>query len=584
MHKDEGLDLSNVISFNLDEYYPIQPDSLQSYHRFMWDNFFSHVNIPKENVHIPDGTIARGDVDRFCRDYELAIAEAGGIDLILLGIGRTGHIGFSEPGSAISSLTRMVVLDEITRQDAASDFFGEDNVPHEAITMGVKTILECKEIILMATGEKKAAIVRRAVEGAMSDDVPASYLQTHAQASFFCDAAASADLTRVKTPWLVGEVTEWPKSLAMAAVIWLCHETGKAIHSLSKKDFQIHHLHALVHAYNHDVDTLCLEVFNELSSRILQKMPTGEKVVVFSPHPDDDVICMGGLMSQMVRNQCDIVPVYCTNGSVAVFDADLLRHLRFVEMSCKQLLGDGSDAVAAGVRKTIDEVTEFMANKKAGEIDTIRIQNLKAHIRYTEAQKAVEVLGVPASNTRFMDLPFYQTGTVQKKPISDKDVQITLELLRKEKPSLVFVAGDLSDPHGTHRMCYFAIREALRLYTEECGGGVGASPGKKAKKAAPTPTAPAVWLYRGAWIEYAVHETDVFLPLSAADLARKIDSIYCHESQKDRAAFPGTDEREFWERARDRNTDTAAKLNELGLPEFHAVECFVKVEPDNLPM
>nr|BCX01057.1 MAG: glucosamine-6-phosphate deaminase [Bacteroidota bacterium] len=556
LHREEGVDFSNVVTFNLDEYYPMHPDSLQSYHRFMRENLFDHLNIPPEQIFIPRGDLPREAIEEHCQWYERMIRKYGGLDLVLLGIGRSGHIGFNEPGSDRSTRTRLVVLDEITRKDAASDFFGAENVPREAITMGVGTILEAREVILMATGEHKAAIIQRAVEGEVSRQVPASFLQEHPNAFVYVDAAAAAELTRVKTPWLVMEV-DWDDMLAKRAVIWLSRQVDKPILHLEGADFYNHHLHALVHRYG-DVDRLCLRVFEDLRSRIYypDRLPRKKRIVVFSPHPDDDVISMGGTLRKLVENQNSVVVAYMTNGSVAVFDNDVRRHLRFMEMASEVLAMEAE--VRERLRREKERIFDFFRRKRPGEVDLPEIQRLKAYIRYSEAIAALETIGLGPEAARFLDMPFYRTGQVRKLPISQADVEIVLDLLREQEPHEIFVAGDLSDPHGTHRMCYRAIMAALEVY--EAAGH----------------NRPRVWLYRGAWQEWGIEEADVFVPMSKSELEWKIEAIFKHESQKDRAMFPGAyDDREFWQRARDRNQGTARELDRLGLPAFYAVEAFV---------
>ncbi len=574
MHQVEELDFSNVVTFNLDEYFPMDPESLQSYHRFMEENLFQHVNIPEENIHIPRGDIPREEVERHCLEYEHAIEKAGGIDLMLLGIGRSGHVGFNEPGSGPHTRTRMIILDEITRKDAASDFFGEENVPQEAITMGVGTILDADEIVLMATGEHKAPIVQRAVEEPPTREVTASYLQKHANATFYLDRAAAGELTREKTPWVVMEV-EWNKQRAKRAVIWLSRKLDKAIPRLEAADYYRNHLHGLVHQYDH-VDDLAREVFEDLRQRITysEGLASDERIIVFSPHPDDDVISMGGMLDKLVANGNDVTVAYMTNGSVAVFDADVRRYLRFFEMSAEAL--DVTDALASFEQRK-DEITNFLETKDPGEVDIPEVQTLKAHIRYGEAIAGIEVMGLDGTHARFLDMPFYRTGRVRKDPISEADVEVVRSLLEEVEPTHIFVAGDLSDPHGTHRMCYQAIKKALQAYNASSVESTATGDGMpEPDDAASTPDQPLVWLYRGAWQEWPIHEADVFAPLSKADLNRKVEAIFKHESQKDRAMFPGAyDEREFWERARDRNRDTADTLNQLGLPEFYAAEAFV---------
>ena len=602
MH-EEGLDFSNVVTFNLDEYHPMDPKSLQSYHRYMEENFFDHVNIPEAQINIPRGDIPRDQVEQHCLEYEHAIEKAGGIDLMLLGIGRSGHVGFNEPGASRHTRTRMIILDEITRKDAASDFFGEENVPQEAITMGVGTILDADEIILMATGEHKAPIVQQAVEEPPTSDVTASYLQEHPNASFYLDRPAAGELTRVKTPWLVRDV-DWNKQRVEEAVVWLSRKLNKAIPRLEAADFYRNRLHSLVHRFDH-VDDLCRRVFEDLRQRIRysEALPEDERIIVFSPHPDDDVISMGGMLDKLVSNGNDVTTAYMTNGSVAVFDADVRRYLRFMDLSRDVLDVDG----AFDSRK--ESIESFFDEKEPGEVDTDEVQQLKAHIRYGEAIAAIEVMGLGEDNARFLDMPFYKTGRVRKDPIGEADVDVVYDLLTDVRPTQVFVAGDLSDPHGTHRMCYKAIKEALERYRDAAaskdlptgdalpdsdaseddradsasesasGTDLAATGREKGGEESPARTpqdGPLVWMYRGAWQEWDIAEADVFVPITKADLDQKVEAIFKHESQKDRAMFPGAyDEREFWERARDRNRGTADTLNALGLPEFYAAEAFV---------
>jgi glucosamine-6-phosphate deaminase len=446
-------------------------------------------------------------------------------------------------------------------------------VPQEAITMGVGTILDCDEIILMATGEHKAPIVRQAVEEPPTREVTASYLQDHPNATFYLDRAAAGELTREKTPWRVREV-DWTDQKAKRAVIWLSKTQDKPIPRLEASDYYQNQLHSLVHRYDH-VDDLAREVFEDLRQRITyrENLISDERVIVFSPHPDDDVISMGGMLDKLVANDNDLSVAYMTNGSVAVFDADVRRYLRFVDLSGETL--GMSEEDLSGFYDRCDEIETFLAEKDPGEVDLPELQTLKAHIRYGEAIAAIEVMGLDGDHAEFLDMPFYKTGRVRKDPISEADVEVVYDLLTEVEPTHVFVAGDLSDPHGTHRMCYKAIKEALEQYNQDAappsGDGVPADDAPAGSR-----PQPLVWLYRGAWQEWPIHEADVFVPLSKADLDRKVEAIFKHESQKDRAMFPGAyDDREFWERARDRNRDTADMMNGLGLPEFYAAEAFV---------
>ena len=572
MHRQEGLSFQNVVTFNLDEYVPMAPGALQSYHRFMRENLLDHVDVPASQVHIPRGDLAPDETEAYTAEYERAIAQAGGIDLLLLGIGRSGHVGFNEPGATPADRTRLVVLDEITRKDAASDFFEERYVPRQAITMGVGTILDARELILIATGEHKAPIIRRAVEGEPTSQVPATYLQLHPNATVYVDRAAASELTREKTPWLVRRV-DWTPEAAKRAVIWLSRETGTAILRLDATHFHRHGLHTLANVPG-GVDALCRRVFEDLRQRVIypDAVPSQTRVVVFSPHPDDDVISMGGMLHALAQNGNDVTVAYMTNGSVAVFDDDVRRHLRFVERTREVLAPEAGEALTARVAETL----EVLDAKRPAQVDAPEVQRLKASIRYTEAIAGIEVVGLDASAARFLDLPFYQTGQVRKNPVSQADVEIVRTLLEETRPDHLFVAGDLSDPHGTHRMCYQAIDQALRLYNEQ-PDALATSASGAAADGAPDPR-PLVWLYRGAWQEWEIDRADTFLPLSKAELDLKIEAIYKHESQKDRALFPGAyDDREFWQRARDRNVGTAQALEALGLPAFYAAEAFVTV-------
>ena len=549
MHRGDGLDFSDVVTFNLDEYYPMKPDSIHSYHRFMRENLFNHINVRAENIHIPRGDISRAEVDDECEAYEAAIGNAGGIDLQILGIGKTGHIGFNEPGSGSDSRTRRISLDTVTRRDAAGDFFGEDNVPTEAITMGVATIMEAKEIALVATGEHKAAVIRRAVEGEPDPDVAATYLQQHPNAVFYVDFAAAADLTRFRTPWVLGEV-KWTREKEIDAVIWLSETTSKSVLKLDENDYREHRLSPLLARYG-KAGPLNGAVFNALIAKIRgrSKLPTGKRVVVFSPHPDDDVISMGGMLNKLHQNRNEIVVAYQTSGNIAVFDHEVRRYADFLRR-----FGNDFDINDSRAGALIEEVEEFLNSKKVGETDAFPVQVMKRAIREAEAVSGIETFGMTRDQARFLNLPFYQTGKVRKDPIGPEDVRIVLDLLEEQKPELVFVAGDLSDPHGTHRMCLEAIQEALVQYS-------GAPP--------------ELWYYRGAWQEWEIAEADVLVPLSEDELRAKKSAIFKHQSQKDRAPFPGQDNREFWQRVEERNRNTAQRVDRLGLPEYFAMEAYV---------
>lgn len=551
LHK-AGLSFRNVITFNLDEYYPMPADSVHAYHRYMWENLFSHIDINPANVHLPPGTIARDHVDEACREYEAQISKAGGIDFQLLGIGKTGHIGFNEPGSGEKSRTRLVHLDNVTRKDAAADFFGENNVPREAITMGVATILAAREIAILATGEHKASIVRRAVEGEIDREVAATFLQRHENTTFYVDRAAAAELTRVATPWLLDEVA-WNSDLTIRAVTWLAMQTGTAILKLTQADYANNQLSSLVARYG-SPGAVNGEVFNKLGAKIRgkSKLPRNKRVICFSPHPDDDVISMGGILRKFVENENHIHVAYMTSGNIAVFDHDVRRHMDFLVR-----LHDERDLGGSETGRLATRIDAFLHEKHPGDVDIPEIQDIKRIIRESEAVSGIEVMGLTRANARFLNLPFYQTGKVKKDPIGPADVAIVASLLRELSPEIIFVAGDLSDPHGTHRMCKEAIDKAL---VEVYGGGSNR---------------PEVWLYRGAWQEWPVTEASWLVPMSQEELKLKIQAIFKHQSQKDSAPFPGQDEREFWQRVEQRNKQTAAQLDRLGLAEYFAMEAYV---------
>jgi glucosamine-6-phosphate deaminase len=587
LHKSEGLSFGNVITFNLDEYWPMDPGSLQSYRRFMQEYLFDHVDIDPARARVPDGTVAREGVAAFCEAYERAIRDAGGIDIQLLGVGRTGHIGFNEPGSPRDSRTRLITLDRVTRMDAASDFFGERNVPRRALTMGVGTILDARRILLLAFGEHKAGIVTRAVEGDITPSVAASFLQQHPNASFILDPAAGAELTRFKTPWLLGAVEDyglaWDTATTRRAVIWLARTAEKPILKLTDEDYNEHGLQELLTARAgarggaYDIN---IEVF-----RTLQKTITGwpggkprgtgvppatshdhrpeagatefpKRIIVFSPHPDDDVISMGGTFIRLCEQGHEVHVAYQTSGTIAVWDESALRHADFVR-EFAQAFPDIGRAVA----ERIDESVEaFIAKKTPGQIDSPELQKIKSLIRRTEARAGAKYSGVREDRIHFLDLPFYETGRVRKKPIGEADIRITTDLLEQVRPHQIYAAGDLSDPHGTHRVCLSVIllslaRLAGRDWMKSC----------------------TVWLYRGAWQEWGPDEIEMAVPLSPDEVVRKRMAIFKHESQKDRALFPGpSDTREFWQRAEDRNRATAKLYDKLGLAEYEAIEGFVR--------
>ena len=554
LHNEAGLDFSRVVTFNLDEYFPMQPTDAHSYRLWMQETLFKHINMKPENIHIPDGLTPVADVDDYCARYEQQIRRAGGIDLQILGIGRSGHIGFNEPGSTRHSRTRMVTLDPVTRRDAASDFFGEENVPQQALTMGVGTIMEARKVVIMAFGEHKAPIVRKAVEEDISDAVTASFLQKHNDTTFILDQAASGHLTPIRRPWTIGSVN-WTRNLIRRAVIWLSLSVKKGLLKLSDDDFREHELYELLREHG-PAHKLGRRVFDEMMETICTH-PAGEGTrktcLVFSPHPDDDVISMGGTIIRLVEQGHKVIIAYMTSGNIAVFDHDAWRFTDFV-CSFNELFGLGKDQsheMKLRVRESLDR-------KKPGESDSTEVLEIKKLIRETEARAGALAAGVPPEQLVFMNLRFYRTGTIAKAPIHPDDIQDIIGLFKNLQPDQIYVAGELSDPHGTHRTCAMAIYDAVRKVRAE----------RQLFE---------VWLYRGAWEEWEPHEIERVVPLSPSDLVRKKDAIFRHQSQKDKAMFPGgSDKREFWQRAEDRNFGTAKTYDSLGLPEFYALEGFVQ--------
>ena len=566
LHKEEGLSFENVITFNLDEYYPMDPNALQSYVKFMHEQLFNHIDIKPENIHIPEGTLSKTSVGDFCFSYEEKIDNYGGLDIQILGIGRTGHIGFNEPGSSSQSMTRLVNLDSITRMDAASDFFGEENVPIKAITMGVGTIMKARRIIIMAWGETKAGIVSQAIENSPSDNVPASYLQFHPNTSFILDAAAGSELSRKKIPWTLG-VIDWNPELTKRAVIWLCEKLKKPILKLTARDYGDHGMGDLI-IENDTAYNINIKVFNELQHTITgwpggkpdvddtyrpeRALPAKKKVIIFSPHPDDDVISMGGTFLRLVDQGHEVHVAYQTSGNIAVFDEEVVRFADFYVD-----LKNNYEDLPAKTNSLYKKVLQAINDKKSGEIDNDIVQNIKSLIRRGEAKAACRYVGIPDEHVHFLDMPFYETGAIEKKPIGDADIEIITKLITSIKPDQIYAAGDLSDPHGTHRVCLDAIFKSIESlkkssFMNNCW----------------------LWLYRGAWQEWSVEEIEMAVPLSPSEVLRKKKAIFKHQSQKDTAVFPGSDEREFWQRAADRNQETAKRYHQLGLAEYEAIEAF----------
>lgn len=562
IHKKENLSFRNVVVFSLDEFFPISPKEQQSRNWLIHESLLDHVDILPENIHIPDSTLPLDKVAAFCRDYEAKIEEYGGLDLLFLGTGVQGQLGFNEPGSYTNTRTRLVALGNESRQAVSSIFYGIDNVPRKAITMGLGTILKAKRIILMAWGEETATVIKDIVEGEENSATPATCLQKHPNIEVVVDEGASQELTRVKTPWLVGTCL-WPERFIRTAVLWLCRKVDKPILKLTYQDYIDNRLGQLLEATGQTYDMINIQVFNDLqhtisgwpggkpnaddSTRPERATPYPKRVLIFSPHPDDDVISMGGTFIRLIAQGHDVHVAYQTSGNIAVLDDIVLQTL--------------DTARECGFVDRYNEVQEIINNKKKGEAEPIELRRLKGSIRRAEAKAACRQMGLTdPSHVHFLNLPFYETGGVKKGLLTDKDIQIVVDLLREIKPHQIYAAGDLSDPHGTHRVCIEAVLAAMEVVQDE----------EWVKEC-------RLWLYRGAWQEWDLDMVDMAVPLSPDEVIQKRHAIYRHLSQKDIVPFPGEDKREFWQRAEERNQNTARLYDKLGMAEYQAIEVFVRL-------
>ncbi|RPG33923.1 MAG: glucosamine-6-phosphate deaminase [Muricauda sp. TMED12] len=561
LHREEGLSFQNVVTFNLDEYHPMERSNIQSYHYFMHQHLFDHVDISESNVHIPDGTVPSHKVQEYCKDYERKIEEAGGLDFQLLGIGRTGHIGFNEPGSHHNSATRDITLDHVTRIDAASTFKGVENVPRKAITMGIGTIKKAKRIVLLAWGQNKAEVIRETIEGKISSEVPATYLQEHENTTFVLDKEAAALLTRIDTPWLVRNC-DWTKDLTHKAVVWLSQKQEKPILQLTDKDYNDTGMSDLLSSEQSSYE-INIRTFNRLQHTITgwpggkpnaddtnrpeRAEPEKKKVIIFSPHPDDDVISMGGTFDRLVSQGHEVHIVYQTSGNIAVADHEVLKAAEVANL--------------IGPTEIFAQVTQDIKGKTDKDYDSVLVRKVKGSIRRSESYGATRYLGIPDSQVHFLDLPFYETGTIKKNPLGKEDIDMMMGIIEEIKPHQIYAAGDLADPHGTHRVCLEALFASLDIlkskpFMKECW----------------------VWLYRGAWHEWETHEIEMAVPMSPAQVLRKRKAIFFHQTQKDGVMFQGEDLREFWVRAEDRNKETALRYQSLGLASYAAMEAFVRYD------
>ena len=576
MHQNEGLSFKNVIAFNLDQYYPMDKDALQSYHYFMRKNLFEQTDIDPSNYHLPDGMIPKDKVKEHCVNYEKQIEDAGGLDLQILGIGVNGHIGFNEPGSGIYTKTRLITLDNSTRLANAYEFGNMSQVPRMAITMGISTILKSKKIILMAWGQTKAPVVKKAVEEDDTEDVPASLLQNHDDCTFVIDETCASELTRFKSPWLTGEC-EWTDSMMKRAVVNLALKLNKPVLSLTNNDYNDNGLSDLL-VEKGDAYEINLQVFYLLRDSITgwpggkptdkrvshpeRHEPFPKKAVIFSPHPDDDIISMGGTFMRLHDQGHEVHVAYQTSGNIAVTDEFVTRFIDFA-VGFENMF----DIDETKSKKILEDATAFLQTKRSTEKDTEEIRAIKGLIRRCEAKATCKYVGLTEDRAHFMNLPFYETGTIEKNPMGEADVQLTIDLLNKLQPQQIYCAGDFADPHGTHKVCFDVVIEALKRI-------------KQTNNDQPATNNWIndcwLWLYKGAWQEWDITEIEMAIPMSPDQVIKKRHGIFIHQSQKDSVPFQGSDDREFWQRAEERNANTAKLYAQLGLTQYAAMEAFVR--------
>jgi len=570
MHHEENLDFSHVVTFNLDEYYPMDPESRHSYRYFMDYHLFNHINIPRKNIHIPDGTVKKEDLVHYCNEYERKIKDAGGLDLQLLGIGRTGHIGFNEPGSQLNSITRLITLDALTRLDAAGDFGGLEKVPKQALTMGIASIMNASRIIILALGGKKASIVKDAIEGMITEKVPSTYLQRHTNVRFVLDAPAATELTRVKTPWLV-DSCPWDRRMMRRAVVWLCQKLNKPILKLTSRDYNENGLSELIAEKGLAYD-INIKVFNDLQHTITgwpggkpnaddtyrpeRKEPGQKRVLVFSPHPDDDSIAMGGTLHRLVSQNHQVHIAYQTPGYMGVNDDYAFRYISFLRSFLEIYEPDNQTSM-----KKYNELRDFLENRGKDALDSEDLLRVKALIRRGEARSSCRFLGIRSKNIHFMDMPFYNTGRVEKTPLSDKDIQQMVDMMRAVKPHQIFASGDLNDPHRTHRISLDALVHALDVvakddWMKDC----------------------YVWLYQGAG-EWNIDQIDMAVPISPEELDIKRLAMLKHQTQLHRTLLQQNPDKEFWQQEEERNRSTADLYDQVGMAEYEAIESFLRYWP-----
>lgn len=569
IHLEEKLSFEDVVVFNVTEFFPVFNDGRHSNASLLRDQLISKVNIKPQNFHTPDASVDRSNVYEFCQKYERLIDENDGLDLLLTSVGLVGNMAYNEPGSQVSTLTRLMLLDNESQRDLKRFYSSLSEVPSSAITMGINTILNAKEVILLAWGEHKSAIIKEVVQGKVDDSIPASFLQTHKNAMAVVDLNAASQLTRISQPWLVGSC-EWTNKLIRRAIVWLCAETGKPILKLTNKDYNQHGLDELLALYG-SAYNVNISIFNDLQHTITgwpggkpnaddtnrpeRAIPFPKRILIFSPHPDDDVISMGGTFQRLVDQNHEVHVAYQTSGNIAVSDEDVIRTVSMINQITKSLGLSQSE-----LEKRFDNTLNFlMKDKKKDGHDTSEILNIKANIRKEEARAACRFVGVQPENVHFLEMPFYETGKIQKDKLSEKDILKIIPLIKAIKPHQIYLAGDLADPHGTHKVCLDAALAAIHELKDEAWM-------KDCR----------IWMYRGAWAEWEIDHIEMAVPISPEQLRKKRHSILKHQSQMESAPFMGNDERLFWQRAEERNKATADLYMNLGLASYEAMEAFVE--------
>ena len=573
-YNEKTLSFRNVVVFNAYEYYPLQKDSSLRTINQLKDRFLNHVDVAEQNIFTLDGFVAQDAVQDSCRLYEQRIKTFGGLDVALIGIGRSGNIAANEPGSGIQSVTRIILIGNTSREEMENSEQTKETIPPCSLTMGIATLLSAKSIYLTAWGEEKAEIMQKVVENSITDTLPASFLQTHPNAHVVIDLGAAHHLTRIEHPWLVTSC-QWSDKLVRSALVWLCQKLGKPILKLTNKDYNENGLSELLALYGSAYNAN-IKIFNDLQHTITgwpggkpnaddtyrpeRATPFPKKVIVFSPHPDDDVISMGGTIRRLVQQNHDVHVAYETSGNIAVGDEEVTRFMHFIN-GFNQLFADSKDNIISNKYK---EIKTFFAKKKESDFDTRDILTIKGLIRRGEARTACTYNDIPLDHVHFLDLPFYESGKIEKLPMTEKDVEIVRTLLQKVQPHQIYVAGDLADPHGTHKKCTDAVLAAIDEEKK-----AGAEWLKDCR----------IWMYRGAWAEWEIENIEMCVPLSPEELRAKRNSILKHQSQMESAPFLGNDERLFWQRAEDRNRATASLYDQLGLACYEAMEAFVEYKP-----